>query len=101
MNTTTITIIFPGERSFSYEREQTYQDITSVLHGVFAEWNSGSKKECPAFLNSTCRSLMINDVVRIADQYFLCMRNGWKALNEVEAVAAISGKSHSFDFKNS
>lgn len=71
---------------------------SQVLEKVFGWFNSGSGEEHQDFLRSDCRSLSVNDFVRLNDDWFQCRSVGWDKVddtlvrNQIEEAKALCGQ---------
>lgn len=73
---------------------------SQVLELMFDWFNHGSGSECQMFLDKKCRSLSVNDFVRLNDEWFQCRSVGWDKVdgslvrNQIEAAKAACVQGH-------
>lgn len=73
---------------------------SQVLELMFGWFNHGSGSECQMFLDKKCRSLSVNDFVRLNDEWFQCRSVGWDKVdgslvrNQIEAAKAACVQGH-------
>lgn len=73
---------------------------SQVLELIFEWFNHGSGSECQMFLDKKCRSLSVNDFVRLNDEWFQCRSVGWDKVdgslvrNQIEAAKAACVQGH-------
>lgn len=96
-----IEVLIPskGDESDSYlmtrELDMTRSD---VLENVFGWFNNGSGEECDEFTKRQCRSLSVNDFVRLNDEWFQCRSVGWDKVddalvrNQIEEAKSLCGQ---------
>ena len=75
-----VSVIYPAEFTMSFTLKGDCTD--TLLEQVFEQWNAGSGRESDLFQNSKVRSLSVNDIVCINDQYFQCKSLGWKSVSK-------------------
>ena len=75
-----ITLRYPYDRDIIITRDDDY-----TLEDAFAEFNAGSSRECPEFLEARIRSLSVGDLVRWNGNWYICKSIGWEKMTE-EAV---------------
>lgn len=85
--------IFIFEEHFNAPRSQ-------VLEILFGRFNHGSGEECQDFLYRKCRSLSVNDFVRLNGEWFQCRSQGWDSVtrasvkNQLAEAKALCGQGH-------
>jgi len=78
-----IRVTYPGELSKAVVRE--YADTVKdedILEDTFAEWNSGSLRECPEFIRGKFRSLSVGDFVSINTRVYQVESMGFSRRSE-------------------
>lgn len=76
-----LVIKLPCERDFSLTLNLDMKP-SEVLEMMFAWFNRGSGQECVQFLESRCRSLSVNDFVKMNGQWYQCVDCGWTEVSE-------------------
>lgn len=76
-----VTILYPGERTITVEIEGS--TTSEILENAFASFNHGSGRVHET-LNGRpgCRSMSVNDLVKVDDKWFQCESIGWKEVTE-------------------
>jgi len=89
-----VSVIYPAEFTMSFSLEGDCKH--TLLEQIFEQWNAGSGRESDLFKNSKVRSLSVNDIVCINDEYFQCKSLGWQSVSK-EYVEDLENKvkSHS------
>lgn len=67
--------------SINYSVLSAEKPDAQILEEVFAQWNSGSGRECKYFLSRKCRSLSVGDFVSVNDTWYRCDAVGWKKVS--------------------
>jgi len=73
---------------------------SQVLELMFGWFNHGSGSECQMFLGRKCRSLSVNDFVRLNNEWFQCRSMGWDKVddslvkNQIEQAKALCGQGN-------
>ena len=76
-----VIVNYPGDNLITINLEDA-PSHEQILAKVFASCNHGSGQECEEFKNAKTRSLSVNDLVKIDDQWYQCVSFGWKAVSE-------------------
>ena len=76
-----IIVNYPGDNLFTFNLDDA-PSHDHLLAKIFASCNNGSGQECKEFKASKTRSLSVNDLVKIDDQWYQCASFGWKAVSE-------------------
>lgn len=76
-----IIVNYPGDDLFTFNLEDA-PSHDHLLAEVFASCNYGSGQECKEFKAAKTRSLSVNDLVKIDEQWYQCASFGWKAVSE-------------------
>lgn len=98
-----IEVLIPskGDESDSVKMTLNLEMTKSQVLELMFEWfNHGSGSECQMFLDKKCRSLSVNDFVRLNDEWFQCRSVGWDKVdgslvrNQIEAAKAACVQGH-------
>jgi hypothetical protein len=76
-----VIVNYPGDNLITINLEDA-PSHEQILAKVFASCNHGSGQECEEFKNAKTRSLSVNDLVKIDDQWYQCSSFGWKEVTE-------------------